>query len=636
MSAPEPSPETVPEPAPAAAEPPPAPLRRLGPLLVALLLLGLVRATWRTWPDAVIDFGHELYVAWRVSEGDRLYLDIAYHNGPLSPALNGLWFRVWGPSLTALIWLNLFVLAGATALVYALARRLAGELAAVTGSAVFLCMFAAGHFTTTGNYNWLCPYSHEVTHGLALALLALWLGGEALAPSPAGSQASGSRGVGWLAGAGLVLGLCFLTKAEVFLAGAGGLGALVLAGLWGRAWPVGRALGALVAGLLGPPLAAWALLTRYLPAGEALASASGAWRFLLWGGRGPGVRFPFAIHMAGLDEPGRNLAITVAVAVGYAATAALLLAIARWLAARHPAAGATRSWPPRATLGAAAGGGLLLFLLWWFGPGRGPLSGLPRFPFLRGLPLLCLYAGGRELWGLRRRDAPDLDARALRLGLIVLAGLLLGRMLLRVWVGQYGFGLAAPGALLLVLLLLDGRRAGSEPAARALQVGGAALALSVAAGHVMITLRNDQSLFYVVGEDDDAYYADRRGAFLEPARRAISELVAPDETLLSLVNAEVLNYLTRRKSSVRFGIFTPHQLSLYSEDEVLAALEAAPPDWVCLVHNDDSEHGVRFFGQDYAPRLGAFVRGRYRVVKRFGAVPMSGPFFGIELLRRER
>ena len=41
--------------------------------------------TWRTWPDILIDFGREAYVAWRLTEGDVLPRDVVYVSGPLSP-----------------------------------------------------------------------------------------------------------------------------------------------------------------------------------------------------------------------------------------------------------------------------------------------------------------------------------------------------------------------------------------------------------------------------------------------------------------------------------------------------------------------------------------------------------------------
>ena len=72
--------------------------------------------TWRTWPDVLIDFGREAYVAWRLAEGDVLHRDVVYVSGPLSPYWNALWFRVFGASLDTLFVANAIVLGGVGAI----------------------------------------------------------------------------------------------------------------------------------------------------------------------------------------------------------------------------------------------------------------------------------------------------------------------------------------------------------------------------------------------------------------------------------------------------------------------------------------------------------------------------------------
>ena len=38
--------------------------------------------TWRTWPDPLVDYGREAYLAWQVAKGKTLYVDVAHFNGP--------------------------------------------------------------------------------------------------------------------------------------------------------------------------------------------------------------------------------------------------------------------------------------------------------------------------------------------------------------------------------------------------------------------------------------------------------------------------------------------------------------------------------------------------------------------------
>ena len=61
--------------------------------VLAAAFAALFAWTWGRWPDVVIDFGRELYVPWRMLEGEQLFRDLSWFNGPLSPHWNALVFR---------------------------------------------------------------------------------------------------------------------------------------------------------------------------------------------------------------------------------------------------------------------------------------------------------------------------------------------------------------------------------------------------------------------------------------------------------------------------------------------------------------------------------------------------------------
>ena len=58
-----------------------------GPGLVLLANLVMLLWFWGRAPDPIIDFGREIYMPWRITEGQQLYRDFTYFNGPFSPAL---------------------------------------------------------------------------------------------------------------------------------------------------------------------------------------------------------------------------------------------------------------------------------------------------------------------------------------------------------------------------------------------------------------------------------------------------------------------------------------------------------------------------------------------------------------------
>ena len=232
----------------------------------AMLLL-----TWGSWPHVIVDFGRELYVPWRLADPGAnagLFRDIAWFNGPLSPYWNALVFRVFGASLRALVLVNLVLVGATTVLLTSLVARIADAAAAVTTAAVFVTVFAFTRFDPIGNDSYLAPYSHEMTHGLLLSLVALLVF--------AGRRRSGRQAA---IGSGLALGLVVLTKAELSLA----LGAALILGwaLEARA-PSRRPAAALfLISVLVPMTAATGLLALAMPLREAATAALGSWPSLL-------------------------------------------------------------------------------------------------------------------------------------------------------------------------------------------------------------------------------------------------------------------------------------------------------------------------------------------------------------------
>src|SRR5258706_5841439 len=275
------------------------------PSALILLAAGIALAlwTWGSWGDVQVDWGGEVYAAWRVSQGAVLYRDVAYFTGPLSPWVNALWFELSGVGIWTLYIATLLLVVLDTALVFALVRRLADRFAATAAGLVFLALFAFGRFQFLNDSNYVAPYSQEIAHALPLALGCLL----ALGRRPA------------LAGG--LFGLVFLTKAEYALA----LGAAVLVFLaLGRAgW---KAWGSFAGAALVAPLLAWAALASALGAREALLSVIGAWRYV-FDERITGL--PFYQWVRGTDQTLDNIVRLVE----YGAAELLLLG-GCWICAR--------------------------------------------------------------------------------------------------------------------------------------------------------------------------------------------------------------------------------------------------------------------------------------------------------------
>ena len=584
----------------------------LGPAAAVGVGLYTVAATWGTWADPFVDFGRELYLPWQITEGKVLYRDLAHFNGPLSVYFNALVFGLLGVKLQTLVIVNLLLLAGFGVVIYRIALDLAGALPATAACATFFGAFAAGDVRGTGNFNYLCPYSHELTHGVLLSLVALLLLGRFIH----------SGRLWWLAGAWLAVGVVFATKIEVFVAAAAALGAGTALYLWTRRPSPGRMVAMILTAagaLLSPALAAWLLLGTAMPLSEAAAALGRPWSAAV----SPQVRgLAFYLRTSGLDDIADSLRRQFGAIVFWLVLLAPVVGLGVLVGRRGAR---RRSWAI-AVFGVVVCVGALGWRVW------------PFYDLLRPLPALMLVVGAWSAIVLARSGSLEVGRLIVRLSLIVFALALLAKVILNAGVYHYGFVLAMPATMVGVLALagwlpaaLDKRgAAGSVVRAAAL----AALVVLVA-GYATDTAHRADRKRFAVSNGVDAFLADGRGVFLNAVVSAVSARIGPEQTVLVLPEGVMVNYLSRRANPTPYINFMPTELAIYGEQNMVAALKADPPDLVVLVHKDTSEYGFPFFGKDYGDRLRSWVDANYREAGfALGARPFETDQFGVVLLER--
>lgn len=590
--------------------------RHLLPALVLPLALGLgLWWSWGTWPDVLIDFGRELYTPWRLAERDVLYRDLAYFNGPLSPYLNALWFRLFGPGLLTLVMANTAILAIAVALVDRLVTAVAGWAAALMADLTFIAVFAFGQYLGAGNYNWICPYSHEITHGVTLSLLSIYL---------AWRNAIGHR---WwtAAGSGLALGLVFLTKPEVFLAAAAGVGAFLCVQSWRRHPALlvpARLLMLCVAAALLPPLLAWCLLAFLLPAQDALVGTLGGWAYV-FDARLTGN--PYFRSLMGTNDPLANLAAMAQTAGAYG----VLLAAVTGLSLVF---GRARSsvWQGAAVVF------LVIALPLWLGRELVPWEVMAR-PWPAFL-LFMLVSAAAASWR-RTVEPPAARTLSLQIALLAFSLVLLLKILLNVRVMHYGFGLAMPAAIVLMAAAWTWlpplvARVGGQPAV--FRAGLAAVWLVALLVHLEFSNRHFAAKRHPVGAGRDRFLADGRGAFVSATVDYLERHSGPRETVAVMPEGIMVNYLARRRAPTKFQVYLVPEMLMFGEPVMLAELEQKPPDWLVLIHRDDSEYSHRFFGRDYGQGFSTWIQANYQGVQLFGAHPLTGPYFGVLITQRQK
>ncbi len=595
--------------------------------VLALLALMLLGQSWRRWPDPVIDFGRELYLPWRLSQGAMLYRDVQHLYGPLSQYFNALVFRVLGVGFTTLVAVNLCFYAVILGVIYYLVREGWGRFEAFIASAVFVTVFSFTHILGIGNYNFVTPYAHEVTHGVFIVLMLVLMFRSCLRrPTPARFFA-----------AGVLAGLTVLNKPEAMIAGTGvTLGAVVLLFWKSRTSPLGLSrwfavTAAFIVGGCVPMLVAVGMFTAFggLPLATSLRYANNAWLAV----------FAFSNMSA---QPMQKMALGTDDLWGN------LLSEVKW-----------------GTLAAllALGGGLIFSKLEQ--PGR-------KFGWVAFLALIVILVSYVVPWKETAVVLPGLLvlAAALQIGQMVgppvsrptrtqsetrtllwcAGGAFLARMAFNPRYYHYGFFQSALATVVVVASLLAavpvavGLGSGMRNFYRAFIL----VFLIVGAGeiiylsHFLYSLMDDK-----VGEGADWFYVfntkkvDPEGLLIESARE---HLVADQDahSLLVLPEGAMLNYLTRLPSTIPDYMFVPALLANGREDEIVKNLESTPPDRIAVLTRDMREFGPDpqhplIFGDapEHGKGLLDFITKNYVVGYQLGDNPLDPSKRGVVIFNRK-
>ena len=572
--------------------------------------------SWRKWPDPLVDFGRELYVPWQLSQGQVLYSDIAYFNGPLSPYFNALVFKTFGVGLMSLAWANIAILAAFTFLAYRLLSSISSRFAATLGCACFLMVFALAQFTNTGNYNFVCPYSHELTHGLLLSLTAVYLLSRYLRrPRPI-----------FLASAGLCLGLILLTKVEVFVAAtlASALGLILI--LRQERPAVRKLLGLLAlfaVGLVGPLVCFVLYFTAHMSLGQALESIFTSYR-AVFSTDLSGQNFYRVI--SGLDQPARNLWRMLTVTGWYALLLGHVVILDRSLRRLN----ACRKYLRPLVFVAALAAGLLLYRM------------VNWFDCLRPLPFFMVITGAGLLIGLRRCTGDSAKHNRLMIALLLtlFSLAMLAKMILNVHAYQYGFVLAAPATMLFVVALLDWLprlMAGEASGGWVFKTVISTILLVAFFWHFNLSREKFAGRTEQISQGSDAFLEAPwpKGQALSQALPAITERIGPDQTFVVLPEGVMLNYLTRRSNPTEYISFMPPELIMFDQEDMLVALREHPPDYVIRIPKSLREYGHSSFA-DYAMELASWLQTNYSPERIIGRSrrPQSNKVYPIYLRKR--
>jgi len=596
--------------------------------LLVILLTGILMTwwSWLCWPDPIIDFGRELYTPWQITQGKVLYRDLMLFNGPLSQYFNAALFALFGVGLRTLVIANLLILTATVGMIYLIVREIASPIAATISGLTVVLLFAFKQYSLIGNFNWICPYSHEITHGLSLSILAIWLTGRWIA--------LGSKRRAWFLG--LIVGLVFLTKVEIFVACMGTVTVawfypLILKQRNFRQWLAETGL--FFTGLLSPPLIALGLLCLAMPFEMALKGTIGSWAYVLVKQH---TNLPFFTWSIGGSSLSKQLHLTLIMIGWYVLLIGpMVLVCLAW----------TRSWRWRITAGL-----VMFFAVYFILLMQGtsifvsPITWLKSqkhwgqfafpWPFFISVIFCTLLVG---TWKHRNKSKVSLLwAQGAIYTLFAL--MMMAKMLFNVRMWQYGFALTMPAAIVLIVVMFDGL----PNLLRRYKINRSLLRLwmLILWGCVLVFHLNVTGSFFhgkqtTVGTGADQFQAYYRGDIVNKILQYLQENAQPNDTIAVMPDGEIIQYLARLTNPSPYSNFIPATLILFGEEKVLQSLRKEPPTWIVLAHRETSEYGAASFGKDYAKTIWRWIEKEYKPVYRYGEPPFNPENkFGIVVAKR--
>jgi hypothetical protein len=537
--------------------------------------------SWNRWIEPYVDSGRELETPWRISQGQKLYRDVAFYHGPLGPYIAAAIDRAAGPSLPARI-----ALAAAIALLNLEAlRRLATRLLSPGRGALVTALLVAVAFFQRPGGCYLFPFSLDTAIAVAAIGWAMF-------------EASGRQSAGGdlLAAGGLLAALT--SRPEM------GLAAVAALAIERRS---ARRL--LVPAFL--PLAAAAAIYAGLSAGTPLVRLRReGWLAIV----GPPETFRnIYASYAGLDRPALRLA-ELALAAVVLLLVASLLAASSALAARARRGGAVFE--------GAAVASLAILAAVCLNPPQGLAATLSLFPpLVRVVPPLAVAAAAWRLTGRLLGRRPGRLLVGVPDALLFVSALLAARLLLAAeYVGPYSaFLLPLPLLVVAVGLyrLADRTAPALGPRLPHLATGALAVFFLFRAGDLARIFRH-AGWARVDTPVGSLWLTEPVASTTREALQDLAARVPARGTLTGFPEAGFFNYVLRLANPLPEDQFFPGHLDAAAEADTIARLARRPPDAILYANVLAIGHRAVRFGRDYLSELDRFVRENFEVAASYG------------------
>lgn len=586
------------------------------PRLAFLILVSvgglMTLMSWQRSGDVLINYGEQIYISWRIFQGEVLYKDIVHFHGPLSIYIHSLIFKIFGPNLLVLNIFNALLIGYLARVIYDLFSMVGNRLVAFNVALIFLTVFAFAQYVTISNYNFLTPYVYELTHGVLLSFLIL----QQLAryiEDPKLFRIFITGGY---------CGLTFLLKVEVFLAifTSAFIGlALILKFRQESLKNILNGAFFFILAFIIPSSIFILYFSQYMLIAEAFNSVFLHWIHLFSTSMGQN---PFYQHLAGTNDITKRIFEIITYGIVFFFLCGVLFF------SNH----LSRRIPGNVTLVSVLFSSSIVLLIYKY------IDTIPWFQVLRPLPLILLIILIYQFSIIFNSQSSSEKLKGvLNVTITLFSLILLLKIIFNSRVYHYGFALALPGTLIVTKhILFDLPNLGSRfsKTSRLLKYSILVFLFAFIFVHVKESSSHYVKKVFPIGQEADTLYVYGPGkhpAFLifQMALDHINLNFKPDDNFSVLPMGGMLNFLSKRKSPIKYTIMDPVTLERINDADVLKALKSTPPDYLVIIGMEFSEFGYSKFGIGFGETIYQWVKENYQRGKLFGNDPVDGEGFGI-------
>jgi hypothetical protein len=573
--------------------------------------LCMFHATLFRWGDLIIDTLREFYIPSAILNGKVLYRDIYYEYGFFAPYSIAGWFKIFGTSMLSLSSCGLITALATVFGIYKTASIFVNKFLSWLIGLIFLLVFAFGHYTPTGIFNFILPYSFASTFFIVFLIWGIYCFLKFIF--------SGRRCYffTWAA----LLALAFAARIDFSLL------------VW-----FGFSLSFVAYNAFSKQsFSRNAIL--FLPVGIALIfyfcffSVTGSfWQFqnyfLIYAVKAKGSFFTHAV--IGLDDIRGHL-ITIGFSLLWQA---MLLSVAFFSAVLSGLAlarikGVLRLFIVAIVCFLFIGAGIYLVNRWIY-----------FFIQYNALPVLLVIGAICVLWKAIVGNDTKFYISLFTLFIISLA--ILSRIFFNVNPNLYGFFLIVPGLVAYYILYYRLAADFFQKYIKSFSYASFAIVLSVVFTFQALLFWQLDDIYYrykgfvvKTGKGVFASYLDGRTMAYWSTVEYLLQNTKRSDTLLVVPEGVGINFFTNRSNPTPYVYLQPESFVVFGEDKIIADVAKARVDYIVFTARDTGDHGARFFGTDYAQKFYAWILNNYTLVQQFGPYPFTSPGFGIVVFKRK-